>query len=114
MERAVLNAIEMLAPAGWLVMIDPLHRWSYLARVKYSARQMIGFVERHGPRLVHKSGVLFWPYRERLAGSAITGEALVREFERGEAWLQRLGHAWSDYKVLVFRQDAAPRERSVA
>jgi 2-polyprenyl-3-methyl-5-hydroxy-6-metoxy-1,4-benzoquinol methylase len=116
MERAVQNAIAMLARPGLLVLIDPLHRWSYLARVKYSSRQMIAFVEARGPRLVHKSGVLFWPYRDRLAGSTRGGAELERRFERGERWLRRLGqHAWADYKVLVFRQEGdGHSERSVA
>jgi 2-polyprenyl-3-methyl-5-hydroxy-6-metoxy-1,4-benzoquinol methylase len=106
MESAVANAIEMLARPGLLIMIDPFHRWNYLARVKYSAREMIAFVEARGPRLMCKSGVLFWPYRDRLAGSTRRGADLARQFERGERWLRLLGqHAWADYKVLVFRQE---------
>ena len=104
MERAIQNAIAMLAPSGVLLMIDPFHRWNYLARAKYSSRQVIRLAAEQGLRLERKSGVLFWPTRERLASSPLKGEALARQFERGEWWLRRLGpHLWADYKVLVFR-----------
>lgn len=105
MERALRNAFAMLAPHGVLMLIDPFHRWNYLARVKYSSRQVVRLAEQHGLRLQKRSGVLFWPMRERLANSTLTGDALAREFERGERWLRRLGpHLWADYKVLVFRR----------
>lgn len=105
LERSLGNAAQLLASRGLLIMIDPFHRWNYLARAKYSSRQVTRCLARHGLRRVHKGGMLFWPYRDRLANGALYGEKLDEAFAEGERHLARLGqHLWADYKVLVFEK----------
>jgi 2-polyprenyl-3-methyl-5-hydroxy-6-metoxy-1,4-benzoquinol methylase len=105
MKKAVVNGIQMLAPGGTIVMIDPLHKWSYLARVRFSSRDMVRFMKNHGFVLAHKGGVLFWPYRLFLCNTNYGGERLSKSFKQGEWLLGKLGrHLWADYKVLAFRK----------
>jgi len=105
MERAMDNCVRMLAPDGVILLIDPFHKWNYLARAKYSPRQVIRFMRARGCILIEKSGVLFWPYRVWLCNSNLRGEKLKRRFLQGERLLEILGkHAWADYKVLAFRK----------
>ena len=105
LERALGNAVELLASRGLLIIIDPFHRWNYLARAKYSSGQVTRFLRGRGLRRVHKGGMLFWPYRERLADSSLSGAQLDEAFAEGERLLARLGqHLWADYKVLVFEK----------
>lgn len=66
LERAITNAAQMTAEDGTVLMIDPFHRWSYLARAKYGSRDVVRLMRRLGFRRVFKSGILFWPYRMRL------------------------------------------------
>lgn len=105
LEKNLGNAVQLLASRGLLIMIDPFHRWNYLARVKYSSGQVTRYLTRRGLRRIHRSGMLFWPYRDRLANGSLYGEELDVAFAEGERHLARLGqHLWADYKVLVFEK----------
>jgi ubiquinone/menaquinone biosynthesis C-methylase UbiE len=105
LEQGLDNAVTLLASKGVLILIDPFHRWNYLARAKYSSGQVTRYLTRRGLRRIHKGGMLFWPYRERLADSVLSGERLNEAFAEGERLLARLGqHLWADYKVLVFEK----------
>jgi SAM-dependent methyltransferase len=105
LESGLLKGVEILAPGGHLVLIDPFHWWVYLARAKYSSGKVIRFLTSRGMKLVEKSGILYWPAREKLSNSNLTGAQLRREFEAGEEKLRRRGaHLWADYKVLIFRK----------
>jgi 2-polyprenyl-3-methyl-5-hydroxy-6-metoxy-1,4-benzoquinol methylase len=105
MERGIMNCIRMLDGSGLFLIMDPFHRWNYLARVKYSSRQLINLMEREGLSLVYKSGALFWPYRDWLANSSYRGADLEKKFTQGERLLSLLGrHFWADYKILAFRK----------
>jgi 2-polyprenyl-3-methyl-5-hydroxy-6-metoxy-1,4-benzoquinol methylase len=106
MEQAVRNCCRMLSPnSGVLLMIDPFHSWNYLARVKYSSKQMIDFVEQQGLELIRKDGVLFWPFRDWLANSRYQGAQMKSRFMLGERLLSVFGrHTWADYKILIFRR----------
>lgn len=105
LEMALDNGAKMIAPGGLMIMIDPFHRWNYLARAKYNTRDVARFFASRGLTLEKKSGVLFWPFREWLANSQTTGAVLETRFRRGERLLHMLGaHFWADYKVLVFRK----------
>jgi 2-polyprenyl-3-methyl-5-hydroxy-6-metoxy-1,4-benzoquinol methylase len=106
MNQAMRNAAAMLGPDGIMIMIDPFHRSNFLARAKISSREVVRSMRSAGLRLVHKSGVLFWPYREFLANSQLSGAELQRKFRTGERLLGFLGrHYWADYKILVFKRD---------
>lgn len=103
LRRAIRNCAAMTAPGGHMLMLDPFHRWNYLARSKFSARQVIALMDSLGFTCVLKSGVLFWPYREWLANSALPPETIKKQFDRGERLLKLLGaHLWADYKILGF------------
>lgn len=105
LEQALDNAARMVKAGGSIVMIDPFHRWNYLARAKYNSGDVIRRMKSHGLALIKKSGVLFWPYREFLANSDRRGAALAKKYEQGERLLSVLGrHFWADYKILVFRK----------
>lgn len=105
LECSIDHGARMLKHGGRMLMIDPFHRWNYLARAKYASRDVNRFLDKRELVLEHKSGVLFWPFREWLANSATTGESLRRRFLLGERIARVLGaHLWSDYKVLVFRK----------
>jgi SAM-dependent methyltransferase len=105
LEKSLDNAVELLRSRGLFILIDPFHRWNYLTRAKYSSGQVTRYLTRRGLRRVYKGGMLFWPYRERLADSSLRGEQLEQAFAEGERLLARLGqHLWADYKVLVFEK----------
>lgn len=107
LRKALDNGVHMLAPGGTLLLIDPFHRWNYLARAKFATRDVVAHLGPQGMALVEKSGVLFWPYRERLANSDWKGAQLEAKFRRGEKLLKMLGqHFWADYKVLAFRKQS--------
>jgi 2-polyprenyl-3-methyl-5-hydroxy-6-metoxy-1,4-benzoquinol methylase len=105
MKIAVLNAVQMLDRDGTLLMIDPFHSWSYLARVKFSSKEMTNFMADHGFQIQFKSGMLFWPFRKFLANPKYSGKRLERRFKQGELLLSLFGkHFWADYKVLAFKK----------
>jgi len=107
LRKALDNAVCMLAPGGILLMIDAFHRWNYLARAKFGTRDVLAHLIPQGMELVEKSGVLFWPYRERLANSDYRGAELEAKFRNGERLLRILGqHFWADYKILAFRKQS--------
>jgi 2-polyprenyl-3-methyl-5-hydroxy-6-metoxy-1,4-benzoquinol methylase len=107
LERALGNCCRMLRPGGTLLLIDPFHRWKFLARARYGSADVRRFVAAFGLEPVASDGILFWPFREWLANSSVAGDDLRRRFELGERLLAVLGrHFWSDYKVLVFRRGA--------
>ena len=95
----------MLKKDGKLIMIDPFHKWSYLARAKFSCPQIILYMSELGFECIFKSGVLFWPYREFLSNSKLKDSAVEFFFKQGEFLLKIFGkHLWSDHKVLVFQK----------
>ncbi len=105
LKRALENGAYMLNSGGTLLLIDPFHRWNYLARAKFSSRDVISHLKRLNLHLLRKSGVLFWPYRIRLANSNLNGSELKAKYLRGERLLGLLGrHFWADYKILIFRK----------
>lgn len=105
LKRALDNAAYMLNGGGTLLLIDPFHRWNYLARAKFGSKDVISHLKRLDLYLLKKSGVLFWPYRIRLANSNLNGSELKAKYLRGERLLGLLGrHFWADYKVLIFRK----------
>jgi len=104
LKMAIENCSKMMKKNGIMIMIDHFHKWSYLARAKISSNEIIILLESLGFKLIYKSGVLFWPYREWLANSNYYGKDLERKFFQGEKLLGLLGkHFWADYKVLVFQ-----------
>jgi 2-polyprenyl-3-methyl-5-hydroxy-6-metoxy-1,4-benzoquinol methylase len=107
LERALANGAIMLKPGAKMVMIDPFHRWAYLARARYGTSEVVRFMKRNNLVLEEKSGVLFWPFREWLANSNVKGDVLRKRFQMGERILSLLGqYFWADYKILVFRKIA--------
>ncbi len=107
LKQAMKNCCQMVAPKGIFLMVDHFHRWPFLARACFGSRDVIRFMKVQGFRLIHKSGVLFWPYREWLSNSECRGELLRRRFDRGEMLLSVLGrHLWADYKILGFQKGA--------
>lgn len=105
LELALDNAANMVVDGGGILMIDPFHRWSYLARAKYGSGDVVRRMKANGFHLVKKSGVLFWPYRELLANSHLRGEELRAKYQTGERLLSVFGrHFWADYKILVFKK----------
>lgn len=106
MKTAIHNATQMLAKGGTILMIDPFHRWSYLARAKFSTNQVIQLMNSWGFKCTNKSGVLFWPYRELLANSKLNKEQMEKKFIQGEKLLKLLGvNLWSDYKIISFKKE---------
>jgi len=105
LEMAIGNGAKMLKVGGIMLMIDPFHRWNYLARAKYGTQDVVRLLEQHNLQLQTKSGVLFWPFREWLANSAYSGDALETRFHLGERLLAIMGrHFWADYKILLFKK----------
>lgn len=103
LEASLDNASCMLSDEGQLLLMDPLHRWNYLARAKYGTDDVENFLRPRGLRLTYKSGLLFWPVRVYLCNSERRGAALESMFDFGEMLGRFLGaHFWSDYKVLIF------------
>lgn len=113
LETALDNAAAICAPRGRILMIDPFHRWNFLARAKYNSSQVVSHMEQHGFELLRKSGVLFWPYREWLANAEMPEPLLRKRFARGENLLKLLGrHFWADYKVLLFGRNPLSTHKS--
>lgn len=105
MYKAIDNGASMLKFGGKILMIDPFHRWKYLARARASSRDIEMFLQPKGLKLVEKSGVIFWLYRLKLANSSIPPELTRKKFYQGEMVLSLLGkHLWADYKILVFKR----------
>jgi ubiquinone/menaquinone biosynthesis C-methylase UbiE len=103
LEKALNNASVMIKTNGKILMIDPFHRWNYLARAKYGTNDVIKFMNKRGLTLMRKSGILFWPFRVMLANSVNRGLLLKKRYRLGERLLRILGqHFWADYKILVF------------
>ena len=105
LRQAIGNCAAMTAPGGRMLMIDPFHRWNFLARARFSSRQVMSLMSSLGFELIYKSGVLFWPYREWLANSDHPPEYIRQKFRQGERALSFLGqHLWADYKILAFER----------
>lgn len=105
LKRSLNNGAGMLKPGGTILMLDPFHRWNYLARAKFATRDVVAHLKPHGLKLIEKSGVIFWPYRVKYANSDLRGAELAERYHRGEQLLKQMGqHLWADYKVLAFRK----------
>lgn len=59
LERGLGYAAQLLVSRGLLIILDPFHRWNYLARAKYSSGQVTRYLTRCGLRRVHKGGCSF-------------------------------------------------------
>lgn len=107
LKKSLDNGVAMLKSGGVMLMIDPFHRWNYLARAKFNTNDVVAHLKPQGLTLELKSGVLFWPYRVKLADSQLEGAELEAAYRKGEAMLEHYGrHFWADYKVLAFRKGA--------
>jgi ubiquinone/menaquinone biosynthesis C-methylase UbiE len=105
LKQAVSNSVRMLKEDGIILMMDPFHRWKYLARVKFSSGDIQKYMKGLGFHIVYKSGALFWPYRVWLADSDYSGIKLEKRFRQGEWFLSKLGrHLWADHKILAFKR----------
>lgn len=105
MKKAINNVASMTGSNGTILMIDPFHQWNYLARVKFSSSEIEKHMKTLGFQLTDKSGVIFWPYRDKYANSTLSMDELSDRFEKGEKLLHFLGsHFWADYKILVFKK----------
>jgi 2-polyprenyl-3-methyl-5-hydroxy-6-metoxy-1,4-benzoquinol methylase len=105
MKKSIINGIKMIDPCGTILMIDPFHKWSYLARVRFSSGDMIRFMKTQGFVVVHKGGVLFWPFRVLLCNPNYQESKLPKRFKQGEWLLKKFGqHFWADYKILAFKK----------
>jgi SAM-dependent methyltransferase len=99
------NCIAMLRHGGYILMIDPFHKY-ILVRVKVSAEEVAEYMKRRGLSLVEESGMVFWPFRMFLhrEKTGLTAYQTKVAFDTGEGIMTRLGHRlWSDYKVLLFK-----------
>ena len=105
LKKALKNGANMLSDNGIIVMIDPFHRWNYLARAKFNTKDVETFMKEHQLVLEKKSGILFWLFRDWLANSGFSGAKLEKRYRTGEKLLKILGqHFWADYKILIFRK----------
>jgi SAM-dependent methyltransferase len=110
LRRALINAFRMTTDRGTILLLDPFHRWKYLARARISTSFIIKLAREHGFRLTHRSGIIFWPFRDWLIESNMTDQSLRRRFALGEKLLEKFGtRYWSDYKILGF-QRSSPRD----
>ena len=107
LHQALINAFRMAADLGTILLVDPIHRWKYLARARISPSAIIRLARDHGFRLTRRSGMIFWPFRDWLIESNMEDELLRRRFALGEILLSVFGtRYWSDYKILVFQRDS--------
>ncbi len=60
LEAAISNATSMIVPTGIVLMIDPFHRWNYLARAKYGFKGRYSADEETRPPLSLQGGALFF------------------------------------------------------
>jgi len=105
LKKSLKNGANMLADDGIILMIDPFHRWNFLARAKFNTNDVVTYLRQFGLSLTKKSGVLFWPFRVLLSNSDYSGLKLETQYRRGERLLKILGqHFWADYKVLIFKK----------
>ena len=105
MKKAISNASRMVNDNGVILMIDPFHKWNYLARVKFNSKDVEKYMNGLGFKLTKKSGVIFWPYRDKYANSNLKMEDLKEKFDKYERILHLLGSQfWADYKILEFRK----------
>ncbi len=103
LKKSILLGADMLKSNGKFIMIDPFHKSNYLARAKFSTKDVENLLKPLGFKLVVKSGILFWPMREHLSDANLNVEKVVQRYRVGEKLLSLLGkHFWADYKILVF------------
>jgi 2-polyprenyl-3-methyl-5-hydroxy-6-metoxy-1,4-benzoquinol methylase len=103
LDKALSNCAKMVGSGGLVLMIDPFHRWNFLARAKYSSRDVIFNMQLKGFELIEKSGILFWPFRILLSNSKMNNDKLEKMFHLGEDLRRLFGkHFWADYKILLF------------
>jgi SAM-dependent methyltransferase len=104
LHNALTHGFRMTADQGTVLLIDPFHRWKYLARARLSTGDIVRLASHHGFHLTYSSGIIFWPFRDWLVQSKMDDEFLRQRFSLGERLLSLLGtHYWSDYKVLAFQ-----------
>jgi len=106
LKKAIRNVTLMSKKNTIILMIEPFHKWCFLARAKFSSKDVIKLMKSLGFRLTYKSGVLFWPFRVIYCNSNLSYDILKPKFEKSERLLHFLGsHLWADYKILEFRKD---------
>ena len=60
--KSIIYCAKMCRSMGKMLMIDPLYRWKYLARAKYSTADVIKLLEQQKFHLERKSGLLLSAY----------------------------------------------------
>lgn len=106
--RALELGFMMAGDRGVVLLMDPFHRWKYLAhppRARMGADEIIPFAEDHGFHLTQRQGFVFWPFRDWLAESDMQQVKRSRYFSIGERLIALFPtDFWADYKVLAFQR----------
>jgi len=106
LKKAILNCVNMLEFNGNIIMIDPFHKWNFLARAKISVKEIIEYMKSLNCKLVFNDAMLFWPYRVYYSESIINEKEIEQKFYQGENILKILGkNIWFDYKILIFKKN---------
>jgi len=94
LESIFLNCYKSLKKTGILLLIDPFHKWSFLAASKNNFK------------LIAKSGILFWPIRIYLTSKYASHSQKINTllFSFGETFLKLSPYLLSDYKIFVFKK----------
>jgi len=100
--QAIDRVSSQLAPGGTLLMVDPLHTFNFLARVKVSSVQVCQYLRARGFDVHQERGMIFWPIREMIANSSLNPKWTKRFYSMGEILLKIPGlERFSDYKTII-------------
>ena len=108
LRRALELGLAMAGDRGIVLLMDPFHRWKYLAhppRARFGVNDVISLAQDYGFHLTHRHGFIFWPFRDWLAESDMEQARRRQYFLIGERLIALLPtDFWADYKVLAFRR----------
>jgi len=101
------NCYNSLKHEGSILLMEPFHKWSFLARpARFNIKDIVKNLEKEKFKLVNKCGILFWPVRIYLTTRYAPKSPKVNEwlFKFGEKILKTTHTILSDYKIIVFKK----------
>lgn len=105
---ALTRVWSWLRPGGRLILIDPFHRWSFLARqCRLNWREVVTILENEGYRRFYLGGLHFFPFRVLLTFNRTSKWKTITNvlYPIGELFMSITSAIrLADYKVLVYEK----------
>lgn len=104
-EKTILNCARMISVNGYILLIEPIHRFHFLSRNNINESKIKNMLEKNGMQLKLRKAFLHWPTKLLISNTKINALLTKLIFYAGEFFCKLpFSYMLGDYKVMLYKK----------